>query len=328
MRCNIFLVFLCVSVLISFPCFRSIGKPNENNSQVGMSLQLDKLSKNLIESQWKKIKTLSTSYVIERTKDNGKTWQEVVRCILFWDIENQKYYYSFLPIGKEKGENKFVEVREYYLEDGKWTLVLASQSLGKLAEKKIIGASVGEEMEQPFNDHICYWFDDKTPLDLLNSKWDVSYETAGVIRLITKKPPNAKRYSQKVFDFQKKTGLFLRKSEHILDEKGEKIKLLEEVSIPEGAYLNKNGIFFPKQIIIEAFDYVTDGTAKARVTFSGDLEINKVIPPERFKPKLPIGTGVSDSFAKKSYVVTEKSESAQEALIVKKLDELFEKANE
>lgn len=287
----------------------------------------DESLKQLLRSRWQ-YKTLSVSYMVEGSIDEGKTWELWGHHFLNWDIKNKKYYTSVLPA--EKSKDGFVETREFYGEDGKWMVILGkvlAGGHGKIADKKITDVSICEEMEIPFYYPVCFWYLDKHPLDLFDKNLIFERESPGIISVATRRPSNPGHLSQTVFYFQEKTGLFLKQTYRVIDEKGKVVKIKYEISVPDGKYFSQNGLFFSEQIIIKNFDSNGKCNELIRSTFS-DLEINKKISAEAFKPRLPLGTRVIDGFANDTYIVTEKSENAQEGVIVKKLNELFGKNNQ
>jgi hypothetical protein len=310
-------MFFCVSGLF---CLAAEDKKKEADIAIP-GLLFDESLKRLIRSRLQ-YDTLSVTYTIEGSGDEGKSWKSGGYFSLDWDIKNQKYYFS--EISDRADKDGFLESREFYGVDGKWTVILGKipAKVGRqTAEKTIEDVIICEEETIPFVFPMHFWYAEKRPLDFFDKSLTYRRESPGIISVTTQ----VDSWRTTLY-FQEKTGFFIKKMLRTVNKAGDAFREINEFSVPAGEYFSQNGLFFPKQIIGKEYSSTGPHLPLVRCTFK-TLEINKAMPPDRFKPRLPVGTVVYDGFAKKSYVVTEKSENAQEAAIVRKLDELFEKAN-
>jgi hypothetical protein len=274
--------------------------------------------------------TLSVSYDVEESRDNGHRWELVEKVRLLWDVENRKYHFVRDKMKPNKNETY---AREYYCDEGKWTIVFAGRDVKStsitITDAGLVPFYFPFSYCCKFDSYLLNKFDNSVLFSDVRNIGDMNVkgedsDTITIVRLTESKKKGV--YSEDAFTFQKATGLLAKKVTNVVNEKGVELSKLNEYAVPKGEYYNVNESFFPKCIIFKQYDRASKSSMLVKFTFSKDIKINEKIPQHKFRPTLPIGSHVLNTFENRTYIVTEKTDLTEEEIMGKQLDELFERA--
>ncbi|MDR2629117.1 MAG: hypothetical protein LBC30_03970 [Puniceicoccales bacterium] len=298
-------------------------------------------------------KTISLSYEIRESKDDGKTWSIHSRNKLCWDKESENMFFKSIRDAEKhsKGSSSAfpnVTDREDEVFSDKYKQIYIYKSAGKRSTATISKHKEKKWIDPRANSLLNYGaYRDNMPLFIngkltlpgasiekieLNGKTVIrisesaSEKLKEFIKQVPNIPENSKFLStfkitkkddvRFIYLFDEKTGLLLQREEWYAGERYDKVDVK--------GYWQHNGFFFPSDVTI----VLHDGILRRFIIDKDSLRINEIVDEKVFIPQIPAGCRVFDRIEGKQYVSPSIGNSEAEEQISRELDSLFKEANE
>jgi outer membrane lipoprotein-sorting protein len=280
---------------------------------------------------FQKFDLLHSRFNIERSLDNGKSWEKTLVSEIVLDFKNSKHYGKTVMTSAQS--SSYVELIERAVENGVETVLRSrikhSEALrlnlkprASTSFAEIEKSTMNMESRAPINFRISRLIDTQNLFSKKNTVRLVKDENGKALLEIQayEQIPAGQQVSE-TFIFDVQTGYLIGQKEE-LNTNGKIIKLVESKFTN---YTKISGIPFPR-IATRTF-YNGDGSYRAttRVTVE-ELNINDFLPDSRpeFKVEIPVGANVRDEIKKVSYKKSPIDENLTEESISSELDKIFE----
>ena len=300
----------------------------------------------------KSFRTISISYKIEMSTDNGKTWKPYSENRVMWDkVKNLSYFSSRRDISVKR-ENAKRDITGERIEEktfGEGVLTSVDRHSYQLGSNKVIQKSSAKITQEPKwlsfpsgfllnytniggensifkNDSFSFH---KPIITKTNYKGKAALKVENYIFHKEKPIKPGSLYDKvdwpiMVIFFDVETGRLLEITRIDINYNETKLTRGMEFQILVDEYFQSNGLYFPS--ILRYLPRVCDGVQVRFVVDKKTAKLNEILDEKSFIPSIPPQADVIDTIKGTRYIAPSIGNIGAEKQIRKELDELFKEA--